>query len=449
MQVFNFADDLLEIVLTTSIRGFKRLHKSPIADYSVETISEDRVQVTFQNEDGKTYACIYRRMDKQDVYDLIRQGKPLDLRGCYIKDFNIKDIEYYQDYILEKFDARYSFWDGRVSFEDATFGDGYLSFEGTTFGDGDVSFEFATFGDGDVSFNFSTFGDGEVSFEFATFGEGDVRFWDTTFGEGDVRFGGTTFGDGEVSFWRATFGEGDVSFNFSTFGDGDVLFDMVSYGERVHLVFEGIKFNEELELDVEGLHKLTLYRCILKGVTRINGYPEQLSLLDTDILGRLRWTWDKQIKQSINTCRLSKAEKASQFQLLKENYHTIGEYGAEDKAYKAYMDCYTRKWYRIPLKIFGLIGGYGTKPLSIIPAMLGTWVGFAIAYFFALPDQFHNGLLRFGDALYYSGITFLTIGYGEIHPLYDWARFLSVGEGFIGLFLMSYLTVAVVRKLLR
>lgn len=389
MQVFNFADDLLEIVLTTSIRGFKRLHKSPIADYSVETISEDRVQVTFQNEDGKTYACIYRRMDKQDVYDLIRQGKPLDLRGCYIKDFNIKDIEYYQDYILEKFDARYSFWDGRVSFEDATFGDGYLSFEGTTFGDGDVSFEFATFGDG------------------------------------------------------------DVSFNFSTFGDGDVLFDMVSYGERVHLVFEGIKFNEELELDVEGLHKLTLYRCILKGVTRINGYPEQLSLLDTDILGRLRWTWDKQIKQSINTCRLSKAEKASQFQLLKENYHTIGEYGAEDKAYKAYMDCYTRKWYRIPLKIFGLIGGYGTKPLSIIPAMLGTWVGFAIAYFFALPDQFHNGLLRFGDALYYSGITFLTIGYGEIHPLYDWARFLSVGEGFIGLFLMSYLTVAVVRKLLR
>ncbi len=53
-----------------------------------------------------------------------------------------------------------------------------------------------------------------------------------------------------------------------------------------------------------------------------------------------------------------------------------------------------------------------------------------------------------GKAIYYSAITFLTIGYGDYYPL-GASQWLAGIEGFIGLFLMSYFTVAFVRKVLR
>jgi len=51
-------------------------------------------------------------------------------------------------------------------------------------------------------------------------------------------------------------------------------------------------------------------------------------------------------------------------------------------------------------------------------------------------------------ALYHSAITFLTIGYGDYYPS-GVIRWVSGVEGFVGLFLMSYFTVAFVRKILR
>ncbi len=51
-------------------------------------------------------------------------------------------------------------------------------------------------------------------------------------------------------------------------------------------------------------------------------------------------------------------------------------------------------------------------------------------------------------AFYHSAITFLTIGYGDHYP-FGSIRWVSSLEGFFGLFLMSYFTVAFVRKVLR
>ena len=51
-------------------------------------------------------------------------------------------------------------------------------------------------------------------------------------------------------------------------------------------------------------------------------------------------------------------------------------------------------------------------------------------------------------SFYHSAITFLTIGYGDYYP--SWIiRWISSVVGFTGLFLMSYFTVAFVRKILR
>ena len=60
------------------------------------------------------------------------------------------------------------------------------------------------------------------------------------------------------------------------------------------------------------------------------------------------------------------------------------------------------------------------------------------------PDK----LSRIAVAFYHSAITFLTIGYGDYYPS-GTIRWISGIEGFIGLFMMSYFTVAFVRKILR
>ncbi len=159
----------------------------------------------------------------------------------------------------------------------------------------------------------------------------------------------------------------------------------------------------------------------------------------------------KKVIQAINNHEDS-SMNYTQFRTLKVNYHNIGLYEEEDKVYRAYMKYFTRKWYRLPLKLFQIFGSFGTRPSTIILAMLVTWGGYGLYFWLKLKDQLDPIATSIWDALYYSGITFLTIGYGDISPALEGSmqlRFVSVFEGFIGLFLMSYLTVAVVRKLLR
>ena len=52
------------------------------------------------------------------------------------------------------------------------------------------------------------------------------------------------------------------------------------------------------------------------------------------------------------------------------------------------------------------------------------------------------------QSYYHSAITFFTIGYGDVYPI-GVSRIVSGLEGFIGVFMMSYFTVAFVRKVLR
>ena len=59
-----------------------------------------------------------------------------------------------------------------------------------------------------------------------------------------------------------------------------------------------------------------------------------------------------------------------------------------------------------------------------------------------------DGLSYIQTCFYHSAITFLTIGYGDYYPT-GISRGISIVEGWSGLFLMSYFTVAFVRKILR
>ncbi len=110
--------------------------------------------------------------------------------------------------------------------------------------------------------------------------------------------------------------------------------------------------------------------------------------------------------------------------------------------------------------IFDKIGLYATDPLRVLMSMVFVYWGFTLIYMILpmfggseiISSLFDPGdpreLSYIGKAFYHSAITFLTIGYGDYYPN-GMSRWMSSIEGFTGLFLMSYFTVAFVRKILR
>ncbi len=189
-------------------------------------------------------------------------------------------------------------------------------------------------------------------------------------------------------------------------------------------------------------------------------------------------SWDEtQIHKAIYNSDASLKDKKETFLLFKENFRNIGRYDDEDKAYVEFKRCQAKAKldeskkknlikkivgylrYRGNRFLFDFVGGYGTKPKNVFRFMAIIIFGFAPFYAF-IPDflkweeitkhfcsiEFFNKLLI---GLYHSMITFLTIGYGDVEPESVWGSLLSGIEGFLGLFLMAYFTIAFARKVLR
>jgi hypothetical protein len=105
--------------------------------------------------------------------------------------------------------------------------------------------------------------------------------------------------------------------------------------------------------------------------------------------------------------------------------------------------------------VFDAMGSYATNPGRVLVSMMCGYVLFSLTY--VLLIQFTDSdiisattdhLSVFSRSFYHSSVTFFTIGYGDHYP-HKAIRFVSALEGFMGMFLMSYFTVAFVRKVLR
>lgn len=108
--------------------------------------------------------------------------------------------------------------------------------------------------------------------------------------------------------------------------------------------------------------------------------------------------------------------------------------------------------------IYREIVGYGVRQYSIPVTIAYTIILSTILYFIA---TFWGGLHiendirsncsyceNFFHALYFSVITFATVGFGDIAAVYGW-RLISIIEGFLGVVLNSTLVVVLFRKIVR
>ncbi|MGE0079564.1 MAG: potassium channel family protein [Bacteroidales bacterium] len=394
------------------------------------------------------------------------------------------------------------FGNGEVVFTNTEFGNGNVSFINARFNDGDASFKFTRFGEGKVDFHYAKFGKGNITFEQAEFGNGRTDFRTVEFGTGRTSFNRCVFGIGEVTFEGAQAKQGKVTFKRALFGNSIVNFELFE-GIDSYLIFErstfnadvsfrgafikelhidDCQFNSTLKLHVDICQTINLSGCIFRDIVDFWTHGDVpkvkvLNLSGVRLLGILYLDWESNdVKKLIySQTGTDYRDKAEQFRVIKQNFNNTGQYDDEDLAYvefkrneaKAILSESLQKekrsalWqypaYGFKKLVFDWMGLYATSPLRVVFSNIVMIFTFALIYtvvpYFAdtTITGFQPGdsfMTRYLTAAYYAAITYFTVGYGEIVPV-GVLRLVAVSSAFIGVFMMSYFTVAFVRKILR
>lgn len=405
-----------------------------------------------------------------------------------VEELNLKFSEF------EEGDIRFSgatFNCSNVMFTNTNFGKGNVNFRQADFGESHVSFHYARFNNGDVSFDKSKFRGDFIDFRKVEFGNGKADFKRVNFGNGNVNFSESEFKVGKISFKSSLFGSGEKKFENVDFGDNDVYFDGAVFKEGF-LCFKNSKFKllsftdcnlgGHCDFRVKKGKFLDLSDTVIKDVVDFHAGNSSMDLETLKIegiknMGKLFISWKKNnaFKLIQSQKRSSFESKANQFHILKESFHQNGKFNSEDSAYvafKRYEMAAERQlgkeaggaqyikselFYFFKWLVFDKAGLFATAPLRVFVSMIFVLSFFAILYVVLplisdsgiVPSVEHTGKLsHIGTAFYHSAITFFTIGYGDFYPS-GHIRWLSAVEGWAGVFLMSYFTVAFVRKILR
>ncbi|EEX91575.1 kef-type K+ transporter NAD-binding component [Vibrio orientalis CIP 102891 = ATCC 33934] len=109
-------------------------------------------------------------------------------------------------------------------------------------------------------------------------------------------------------------------------------------------------------------------------------------------------------------------------------------------------------------KLVDVFCGYGEDPIRVVGFSIFLILVCALAYFFLDTTGGHpvyEGVsgwkfyaLEFFNSLYFSVVTFTTLGYGDISPV-GLARFIAACEAFLGSFTMALFVVVFVKKMTR
>jgi len=381
------------------------------------------------------------------------------------------------------------FRDGDASFINAQFSSGKTSFKVARFGEGRVDFHYACFKNGDISFERTEFGDGRVDFRTVEFGEGKVNFNRARFGNGEVTFEACEMISGKFSFKRVQFETGDLSFEEVLFNAIDTSFERTNFGSGNlsfykasfrSLSFRFCHLDDYVDMRLHRCPAIDLSNTIVRDIIDLNPHEfelqvEQIRFAGMRLIGRIYINWRRNGVKKLICGQQGESNriKSEQFRILKENFNQTGQYADEDKSYVEFkrhearadreevvarnrfnaLWSYPSYWFKLGL--FDKAGLYATSPVRVLLTMLTFFIVFSGIYLVLISTGAGDIIPSVDDRLglvaksfYHSAITFLTIGYGDHYP-YGAIRWVSSIEGFAGLFLMSYFTVAFVRKILR
>lgn len=189
------------------------------------------------------------------------------------------------------------------------------------------------------------------------------------------------------------------------------------------------------------LHKAKLWHADIKDV-------KSLSMRNFSPQAKLG------VNAQIDEAGLLSAEES--YRVLKNYFLHNGMYNDaswaafKEKTMERLMLKKSRSWHYIPSLFMDISCGYGEKPHRIVISSLVTIFVFAIL--FRLVDGIALSAdplaaLTWSGYLYYSAITFTTVGYGDIIPrASSFFRLMAATEGFLGAFLTGLFIFTLARK---
>ncbi|MBD3638784.1 MAG: potassium channel family protein [Crocinitomicaceae bacterium] len=397
----------------------------------------------------------------------------------------------YAEFECDKLNFENSNFNGElVSFINASIFAETVNFKRVNFNFCKVKFHFAEFGPGTKAFEKIKFNGPVLDFRRVIWGEGKIDFRRSLFGSGHITFEESEMSTGKLTFRLSKFEGGDLTFRRTDFGKEEANFDHISFGCR-NISFESCiaeklsiansDVRSTLDLRVKKAEEIDLSDSYLHSITDLN-FPKReslkiLKLKGTKNLGKIIIDWRRnQVRDLILRQKEETYEDiAEQFNVIKDNFTKNGQYSDEDWAY-VYFKRYEHKTkrkssmerygfmkpvimflYYLKSIVFDKMGLFATSPNRVFLSMVVAIFAFAGIYvvlqFGGLGEIINSvgatdNLTMHQKSLYHSAITFFTIGYGDYYPT-NWCRVISAVEGWVGVFLMSYFTVAFVRKILR
>lgn len=390
----------------------------------------------------------------------IQESPSKIFHGYYIKSFTLEGKSNTNLLELEGFTLNYCFIDCNVRFELLKFISNELSISNTIFTH-------------DIRFS-------SINFENAKYKMWNCFLNGKEFNLFDVNF----YCSGEVDFSYINSKNCTLYFNNSIFDSSEFIVKNHRLREDVdifRLVFSRSTFRNNCKIDVENLDLLSIQSCYIEKSMNLNKCAQKFSILNTQILGQVDILHYVDIIEPINKYYKDEFKyeessdstifinKTDNFLRLSKIYNNLGQYENEDRVYVEYMNNslkYEKEVQKLKRffnlnylfkKLTGTVGDYGVNPSKALANSIFVIILFGLIYanIFCRSEFTNNIFESVSNGAYFSGITFLTIGYGDIHPdcfkglFKSVIQLLTVIEGFVGVSLMSFFMVSVVRKVLR
>ncbi|WP_299797415.1 ion channel [uncultured Shewanella sp.] len=237
--------------------------------------------------------------------------------------------------------------------------------------------------------------------------------------------------------------------------------------------------------DLQGAHlfNLNLHNASLMKADLRDSNVHCANLVGTNLLG-IKWNGAKienistgsKLKQEILALeaeRVGEKEIARDyFEQAEEIYRDLRK-AADREGLFAMSGDYIRKeltmrrhqmpkysFHRIISKMIDIFCGYGEAPLRVIGFSMGLIITCAIFYLFTglnydgkthifeMSNDFSTNLYLFFNCIYYSVVTFTTLGYGDFTPI-GLSRAIAAIEAFTGSFTIALFVVVFVKKMTR
>ncbi len=468
--------------------------------------TQEYVKVVYTRHSGIKETKHYRVVDTEWVLDLVREQSEINLSNCYIENFNTSlirmelGIHSSEPFYINMMPLNNVYFAGNTIFatlnfkydleiNECTFA-GELSFLKNKFY-GEVSIRNTHFASKLTSFRFNEFR--RFTMKYNSMEKIDVSmknnhfkfpfiFSDSVVRDGYIDMHYCTFDDyfylSNISNKRGTiilekcefkndFTVKEINSNYGhmhmiDMALGTTKCDIVDL-DIGELVFKDAYFNTLTKLTIKKAITVELHDCFIRDFFHINllddreTSPLRISMSGTRNRGAIQVNDIDLFRRAIKKSYELPKDKAATYLLLKENYSAQGNYDLEDQFHLEYRS-QLRKDKNLALKIshrlIELTTGYGTSPTRVLMSVVLTYVAFSLFYYYLMMTGDHFMIQEhivpgFKSAFYFSAITFITIGYGDITPNSSAATLASVLEGVIGVISISIFTVTLARKLNR